>query len=150
MAAVSPASLDATFAALSDPTRRAILARLAGGESSVGELAAPFPMSLPAISKHLRVLERAGLVAREKQGRLQRCRLVPQPMVEAAGWIERYRRHWEQSLDALERYLIETEKEDSRWRPPPEAPGPTRRSSSAARSRRRRKGSSARSPSRKR
>ncbi|MGH7858429.1 MAG: ArsR/SmtB family transcription factor [Candidatus Binatia bacterium] len=105
-------------------------------------------MSLPAISKHLRVLERAGLVEREKLGRVQRCRLLTRPMIEAAGWIERYRRHWEERMDALERYLMETDKEPSSWRPP--SPDPTPRSSSAESSQRRRRRSSARSPSRKR
>jgi DNA-binding transcriptional ArsR family regulator len=90
------AVLSDTFAALADPTRRAILARLRAGEASVGELAHPFRMSLPAISKHLRVLERAGLLERRRQGRRRRCRLVARPMREAAAWINRYRRFWEQ------------------------------------------------------
>src|SRR3989441_3593469 len=93
-------ALDATFAALADPTRRAILARLAGREASVSELARPFAISLPGVHKHLRVLERAGLVAHAKHGRLRRCRLVARPMREAARWIERYRRHWEAQLAA--------------------------------------------------
>ena len=106
--------LDLTFSALGAPTRRAILARLALGEASVGELAAPFAMSLPAISKHLKVLERAGLIAREKHGRVHRCRLEPVPMREAASWIERYRRFWDEQFDRLERYLDDTQgKEDS-------------------------------------
>ncbi len=98
-------ALDRTFAAVADPTRRAILARLALGEASVGELGAPFAMSAPAISKHLKVLERAGLVAREKHGRVHRCRLDPGPMREASAWIEQTRRFWEDRLDALETYL---------------------------------------------
>ena len=98
-------ALDRTFAAVADPTRRAILARLALGEASVGELAAPFSVSAPAISKHLKVLERAGLVAREKRGRVHRCRLDPAPMQDAAAWIERTRQFWEDRLDALETYL---------------------------------------------
>ncbi len=98
-------ALDRTFAAVADPTRRAILARLALGEASVGELAAPFAVSAPAISRHLRVLERAGLVAREKHGRVHRCRLDPAPMDEAAAWIERTRHFWDDRLDALETYL---------------------------------------------
>ncbi len=106
--------LDLTFSALGGATRRAILARLALGEASVGELAAPFAMSLPAISKHLKVLERAGLIAREKHGRVHRCRLEPVPMREAASWIERYHRFWDEQFDQLERYLDETQvKEDS-------------------------------------
>jgi DNA-binding transcriptional ArsR family regulator len=112
----SSAALDATFAALSDPTRRAMLARLARSDSSVTELAAPFDMSLPAVSKHLRVLQDAGLLAREKRGRVHRLSLVPQRLQEAHAWIDRYRRFWEQQLDALADYLNESmEKETSRW-----------------------------------
>ncbi len=103
----SPAALDKTFSALADPTRRAILSRLARGESSVGELAAPFDMSWPAISKHLRVLEGAGLMKREKDGRVHRCRLEPGPMKDAAEWIAFYRQFWEGQLDALADYLNE-------------------------------------------
>lgn len=116
MVKYSTAALDHTFAALSDPTRRAILARLAQGETSVGDLAEPFRVSLPAISKHLRVLERAGLLKQEKDGRVRRCRLVAQPMKDAAQWIERYRRFWERQFDALAQYLKETEaKEKTQW-----------------------------------
>jgi len=97
--------LSATFAALADPTRRAILARLALGETSVTELAEPFEMSLPAISKHLKVLERAGLVARGRAAQWRPCRLEAGPLQDAAGWLEYYRRFWEQSLDRLEAYL---------------------------------------------
>ena len=97
--------LDRTFAALSDPTRRAILARLAQGDASVSELAAPFAMSLPAISKHLRVLEQAGLVERTKDGRVHRLRLVAQPLHQAASWIAHYQQFWEQQLAALADYL---------------------------------------------
>jgi len=100
-------SLSATFAALSDPTRRAILKRLASGESSVTELAAPFEMSLPAISKHLKVLERAGLIARGREAQWRPCRLEAGPLKEAAGFLEHYRRFWEQSFDRLEDYLRE-------------------------------------------
>jgi DNA-binding transcriptional ArsR family regulator len=109
--------LDATFGALADPTRRAIVARLAEGETSVGELARPFRISLPAISRHLRVLERAGLIRRRRDGRVRRCRLVVQPMRDAAGWIERYRRYWEQQFDQLARYLdqVKDEEEDPSW-----------------------------------
>jgi DNA-binding transcriptional ArsR family regulator len=102
----SGALLDSTFAALSDATRRGILARLARqGETSVSDLAAPYKMSLPAVSKHLRVLETAGLVSRQKDGRVHRCRLRPGPMKDAAAWIEHYRQFWETQLDSLERYL---------------------------------------------
>ncbi len=97
--------LDLTFGALSDPTRRAILARLSGGEATVGELAAPFDISRPAISKHLRVLEQAGLVRRTREGRVSRCVLDARPMREAAGWVEPYREFWEGRLDALARYF---------------------------------------------
>lgn len=97
--------LDATFAALADPTRRAILGRLAGGDTSVGELARPFAMSLPAVSKHLRVLERAGLLTQSKQGRIRRCRLRAAPLHDATKWIARYRKYWEDQLDALAAYV---------------------------------------------
>ncbi len=98
-------TLDLTFSALADPTRRAILARLALGGASVGELAAPFAVSAPAISKHLKVLERARLLSRKKDGRVHRCRLEPAPMDEAGAWIEFHRRFWGDRLDELERYL---------------------------------------------
>ncbi|MDH3498129.1 MAG: metalloregulator ArsR/SmtB family transcription factor [Gemmatimonadota bacterium] len=97
--------LDRTFGALADPIRRAILARLAEGESSVGELARPFDVSRPAISRHLRVLERAGLVRRARDGRVSRCALDAGPLREAADWVDHYRRFWEAQLDALARYL---------------------------------------------
>ena len=100
--------LSATFQALADPTRRAILARLALGEATVGELAEPFAMSLPAVSKHLGVLEDAGLLLREKAGRIRRCHLQPEAMREAADWITDTRRFWEQQLDQLDRYLQST------------------------------------------
>jgi DNA-binding transcriptional ArsR family regulator len=98
-------TLDRTFGALADPTRRAILARLTAGEATVGELAEPFAVSRPAISKHLRVLEAAGLVHRTREGRLSRCALDADPMRDAAEWVERYRAFWEGQLDALSRYL---------------------------------------------
>jgi DNA-binding transcriptional ArsR family regulator len=98
-------TLDRTFAALSDPTRRAILAQLAQGDASVSELAAPFAMSLPAISKHLRVLEQAGLVERTRDGRVHHLRLVAHPLHEAAAWIAHYQQFWEQQLAALADYL---------------------------------------------
>lgn len=97
--------LSATFAALADPTRRAILARLAAGETSVTELAAPFEMSLPAVSKHLKVLERAGLVERGRNAQLRPCRIAPAPLKEATDWLEQYRLQWEQSFDRLDAYL---------------------------------------------
>jgi DNA-binding transcriptional ArsR family regulator len=99
--------LSTTFAALADPTRRAILARLASGECSVTELAEPFEMSMPAVSKHLRVLERAGLIARGREAQWRPCRLEPAPLKEVADWAERYRAIWEQRLDRLETYLQE-------------------------------------------
>jgi DNA-binding transcriptional ArsR family regulator len=109
-------ALDATFGALSDGTRRGILARLASGESSVSELAAPYEMSLAAVSKHLRVLESAGLVQRRKDGRVHRCRLIAEPMKDAADWIERYRLFWEKQFDALARFLEESQtKEGKTW-----------------------------------
>ena len=111
-----PALLDATFAALSDATRRGILVRLATGEASVTELAKPYDMSLPAVSKHLRVLESAGLVARSKDGRVHRCRLEAAPLKSAADWIEHYRRFWEAQLDSLQRFLeTSTEREHQPW-----------------------------------
>lgn len=104
----SDAELDRIFGALADPTRRAILMRLSGGEASVGELAEPFEISRPAVSKHLDVLERAGLVHRVPDGRVNRCRFDAEPLRPAAEWVERYRRDWEERLDALTRFL-ETE-----------------------------------------
>jgi len=100
--------LDATFAALSDATRRGILARLAQGETSVSDLAAPYRMSLPAVSKHLRVLEGAHLIVRSKHGRVRRCRLAARPMRGAAEWIAQYTRFWETRFDALSVYLENT------------------------------------------
>jgi DNA-binding transcriptional ArsR family regulator len=99
--------LSATFAALADPTRRAILARVATGETSVSELARPFDMSLPAISKHLKVLERAGLIVRGREAQWRPCRLKAEPLKDAARWIDGYRQHWEQRLDRLDTYLHE-------------------------------------------
>jgi DNA-binding transcriptional ArsR family regulator len=106
--------LTTTFAALADPTRRAILARLASGETSVTELAEPFEMSLPAISKHLKVLERAGLIARGREAQRRPCRLEAGPLKDAAKWIEHYRRFWEQSFDRLEVYLREVQKKEKK------------------------------------
>ncbi len=99
--------LSTVFAALADPTRRAILARLAAGEASVSELAAPFAMSLPAISKHLKVLERAGLIARGRRAQWRPCRLQAEPLHQAAGWLEAYRPYWEGRFDRLDNYLRE-------------------------------------------
>jgi DNA-binding transcriptional ArsR family regulator len=104
--------LSNTLAALADPTRRAILARLALGETSVKELAAPFDMSLPAVSKHLKVLERAGLIARGRAAQWRPCRLRPEPLKEVAQWIEHYRAFWEQSLGRLDDYLHELQAKD--------------------------------------
>lgn len=97
--------LSSTFAALADPTRRAILARLALGETSVTELAEPFEMSMPAVSKHLKVLERAGLIARGREAQWRPCRLDAGPLKDAASWIDEYRRFWSARVDALERHL---------------------------------------------
>jgi DNA-binding transcriptional ArsR family regulator len=99
--------LDAVFSALADPTRRAIVARLAQGETSVKELASPFKMSGPAVTKHLKVLEGAGLIARSKRAQQRPCRLMPKPLKEATDWMEQYRALWEQRLDRLEDYLLE-------------------------------------------
>jgi len=142
----SAAPLDATFGALADPTRRAILARLARGEAMVTELAAPFAMSLPAISKHLRVLESAGLLLREINGRVHRCRLAAGPMKNAAAWIAQYRAFWESQFDALEKYLDATAGEEKKkWQP--QSNLRNSRSKSGARSRRPAKKCSPRGPS---
>ena len=102
--------LDATFSALADPTRRAILARLASGEASVSELAEPFETSMPAISKHLKVLTRAGLIERRREAQWRPCRLSAGPLKDASDWLDRYRRFWEESFDRLEGYLRELQK----------------------------------------
>jgi DNA-binding transcriptional ArsR family regulator len=104
--------LSATFAALADPTRRAILARLASGETSVTELAAPFEMSLPAVSKHLKVLERAGLIARSREAQWRPCQLEAGPLKDVADWVESYRRFWTESFDRLDEYLHELKGKD--------------------------------------
>ena len=104
--------LSTTFAALADPTRRAILARLASGECSVTELSEPFEMSMPAISKHLRVLERAGLIARGREAQWRPCRIEAAPLKEVAEWTERYRQIWEQHFDSLELYLQQMKKKE--------------------------------------
>jgi len=106
--------LSATFAALADPTRRAILARLALGEASVKELAEPFEMSAPAVTKHLKVLQRAGLITQGRQAQWRPCRLNPKPLHDIADWVEQYRRFWEQSLDRLEEYLQELQAKEKK------------------------------------
>jgi DNA-binding transcriptional ArsR family regulator len=107
--------LSTTFAALADPTRRAILARLRSGECSVTELAEPFDMSMPAVSKHLRVLERAGLIARRREAQWRHCRIEAGPLKDVADWAERYRSIWEARLDRLDQYLLQMKtKEEKR------------------------------------
>jgi DNA-binding transcriptional ArsR family regulator len=106
--------LDSTFAALADPTRRAILATLTQGQASVSDLAKPYRMSLPAVMKHLRVLEQAGLVSQEKTGRVRRCRLAGESLRQASDWLARYRVFWETQLDSLDRYLKQ-QTENSPW-----------------------------------
>jgi DNA-binding transcriptional ArsR family regulator len=109
---MSPDRLSVTFAALADPTRRAILARLALGETTVSELARPFRMSGPAVSKHLKVLERAGLIRRGREAQWRPCRLEASPMKEATDWLEGYRGFWEQSLDRLDDYLTRLQRKE--------------------------------------
>ncbi len=104
----APETFDAVFAALSDPTRRAIVRRLADGEATVLELAEPFPISLPAVSRHLKVLEQAGLISRSRDGQRRPCRLRPEPLVEIAAWAEHTRAAWEQRLDRLDAHLRHT------------------------------------------
>jgi DNA-binding transcriptional ArsR family regulator len=111
---MSPDRLSTIFAALADPTRRAILARLVTGEASVTELSEPFEMSLPAISKHLKVLERAGLIARGRDAQWRPCRLTAGPLKDAADWLDHYREFWEQSFDRLEDHLRELHKKEKR------------------------------------
>jgi DNA-binding transcriptional ArsR family regulator len=106
--------LSATFAALADPTRRAILNRLAAGEKSVTALAEPFEMTLPAISKHLKVLERAGLISRGRDAQWRPCRLSPAPLKDVADWVEHYRKFWEESFDRLDDYLKEIQKKEKK------------------------------------
>ena len=106
--------LSTTFAALADPTRRAILARLISGETSVTELAEPFEMSLPAISKHLKVLERAGLIARGREAQWRPCRITAGPLRDVADWVAHYRRFWTESFDRLDDYLREAQKKEKK------------------------------------
>src|SRR5579871_3413028 len=113
MQTVTQDHLSATFAALADPTRRAILARLASGEAPVSELAEPFQMSMPAVSKHLKVLERAGLIARSREAQWRPCRLEASPLKGVADWVEHYRGFWEQSLDRLDTYLREIQAQEN-------------------------------------
>jgi DNA-binding transcriptional ArsR family regulator len=112
MASSTDERLDATFAALADPTRRAILSRLSLGEASVTELASPFAMSLPAVSKHLKVLERAGLIARGREAQWRPCRLQPEPLRDVADWVGEYRRFWEERFDRLDAYLHQLQKKE--------------------------------------
>lgn len=114
--------LSTTFAALADPTRRAILERLAHGDATVGELAEPFAMTLPAISKHVSVLERAGLVTKDRDGQRRHCRITATPLQSATSWLEEYRRHWEANLDSLDAYL--TQIQDATPTPPSTPPPP--------------------------
>ena len=109
-----PDTLSLTFSALADPTRRAILARLSSGEATASELAEPFHISAPAITKHLKVLERAGLISRSKQAQFRPCKLEPQALQEASNFLEQYRRFWEQSFDRLEDYLQELQAKEPR------------------------------------
>src|SRR5947209_3276843 len=111
---MSPDALSRTFAALADPTRRAMLARLAEGDCSVNELAKPFAMSMPAISKHLKVLEHAGLIARGRDAQWRPCRLQAAPLKEVDHWVQRYRRFWEQSFDRLDDYLREIQTKEKK------------------------------------
>jgi len=109
--------LSSTFSALADPTRRAILARLASGDASVTELAQPFDMSMPAISKHLKVLERAGLISRGREAQSRPCHLKAEPLREASNWIEHYRIFWDQAFDRLEVYLREVQEKEAKHGP---------------------------------
>jgi DNA-binding transcriptional ArsR family regulator len=111
---MAPDRLSTTFAALADPTRRAILARLASGEKSVNELAEPFEMSLPAVSKHLKVLETAGLIVRGREAQWRPCRLDASPLKDISNWVERYRKFWEESFDRLDAYLREIQSKDKK------------------------------------
>jgi DNA-binding transcriptional ArsR family regulator len=106
-------TLSRTLSALADPTRRAILARLAGGEATVGELARPFDMSLPGVSKHLRVLQNAGLIVKGRDAQWRRCRLEPAPLRDVSGWLDQYRRFWEESFDRLDDYLRELQQREN-------------------------------------
>jgi DNA-binding transcriptional ArsR family regulator len=106
--------LSTTFAALADPTRRAILERLAQGDATVGELAEPFRMTMPAISKHLSVLERAGLITKSRDGQRRNCRITANPLRNATSWLNEYRRHWEANLESLDAYLTRIQEKENR------------------------------------
>ena len=120
-------AMSSTFSALGDPTRRAILARLALGETSVTELAEPFEMSMPAVSKHLRVLERAGLIARSREAQWRPCRLKAEPLKQAWGWIGDYRQFWEESFDRLDAYLQKLQAEQKKGKRKKSRSGSTKR-----------------------
>ena len=141
------AVLDRVFGALADPTRRGVLNSLAGGSCGVSELAAPSGMSLPGFMKHLRVLEDAGLIAREKEGRVVSCELSAAPIQQAAAWMSRYEKFWTEKLDSLARYLYQQE-ELQTWNKPSSKPGPRSPSGATIPSRRRKSGG--RGPTRKR
>ena len=145
--AVNESVLNDVFSALADPTRRSVLESLAGGSLGVSELAAPSGMSLPGFMKHLRVLEDAGLIAREKEGRVVSCELSAAPMKNASAWMSRYEKFWSDKLDSLARYLYQQE-ELQTWNKQSSKPGP--RSSSGATTQSRRKRSGGRGPTRKR
>jgi DNA-binding transcriptional ArsR family regulator len=113
--ATAPDPISSTFAALADPTRRAILSRLASGEASVTELAAPFEMTLPAVSKHLKVLERAGLIARGREAQWRPCRLEAAPLKDVSDWVEHYRQNWEESFDRLDEYLKQLQAKEKKY-----------------------------------
>lgn len=146
MVKYSAAALDATFGALADSTRRAILAQLSRGDFALSELARPHRMSLPAVQKHLRVLEDARLVETHKDGRERRCKLDPAPLRDAAQWIRHYQKFWEEQFDSLETFIEEMKQEDVSWRP--QQQDPKQQSKSAARSLRRGKKSFKRGPTR--
>ena len=114
---MSPDSLSLVFAALADPTRRAILAKLSSGAVTVSELAEPFKISLPGVSKHLKVLERAGLIERGREAQWRPCRLAPAPLKDVDDWVEQYRKFWEQSFDRLDQYLRELQTKDEKRGP---------------------------------
>lgn len=111
----APDPISVTFGALADPTRRAILARLAGGDASVTDIAQPFAMSLPAVSKHLKVLERAGLIERSREAQWRPCKLKAAPLKDVADWVEEYRTHWEERFDRLDEYLKELQKKEEKY-----------------------------------
>jgi DNA-binding transcriptional ArsR family regulator len=121
MQTTNPDPLSSTFAALADPTRRAILARLSKGEATVGELAAPFDLSLPAISKHLKVLQRVGLIEQGRQAQWRPCRLTPEPLRDVSDWIGQYRKHWEERFERIDAYLRELQDEQQDKEQPDDA-----------------------------